>query len=146
MPQRRIYVPLDDAALAMLAARREIGPAPVSAHAVTAGQERGLATDEELLEYAALLGAAAQADDVRPAGGRRVIAAADVEEALVEEVADEGAAPTAVEIDAPIPARRIVSFHLDELPGSTDDGDLLWYDVTELDEVLRLGTGAAGAG
>ncbi len=141
MSQRRIYVPLDDAALAMLRARREIGPAPVAAHAVTGAQERGLVTDEELLEYAALLGAAAQADVVRPSGGRRVIAAADVEEALVEEV--EGEAPTQVEIDAPIPVRRVVSFHLDETPGGTDDGDLLWYDVTELEEVLRLGSGAS---
>ena len=60
------------------------------------------ASDEELLEYAALLGAAAQADGVRPAGGRRVIAAADVEAALVEEVERRGA-PTRVEVDAPMP-------------------------------------------
>lgn len=143
MPLRRIYVPLDDASLEMLRTRREIGPAPVAAHSVTAAQRGGgPPTDDETLEYAALLGAATAAAGRRTSGGRRVIAAADVEAALVEEPADPAGSPTRVEVDAPVPIRRVVSFHIDDVPGGTDDGDLLWYDVTELDEVLRLGTGA----
>jgi len=141
MTLRRIYVPLDDAALEMLRTRREIGPAPLAAHAVTDRQSRGPGTDAEELEYAALLAAAAEAAGARTAGGRRVVAAADVESALVEDGDDTGAPPSRVEVDAPVPVSRVVSFHLDEVPGGTDDGDLLWYDVTELDEVLRLGAG-----
>ena len=64
---------------------------------------------------------------------------ADVEPALVEEVADGGA--TQIEVDAPVPLRRIVSFHVDEVPGGVDDADLLWFDVTEVEEVIALATG-----
>jgi hypothetical protein len=31
-----------------------------------------------------------------------------------------------------------VSFHVDEDAGDDGMDDVLWYDVTELDEVLRL--------
>ncbi len=141
MPLIRIYVPLDEAALTMLRNRREIGPAPVQAHAVTSAHDRaGLTTDDEALEYAALLAAAAQADGMRPGAGRRVVAAADVEPALVEEVPDDDVA-TRIEVDAPVPLRRIVSFHVDEVPGGVEDADLLWYDVTEVEEVIALATG-----
>jgi hypothetical protein len=140
MPLIRVYLPLDDVGLAMLRNRREIGPAPLRAHAVaTALEHGGLGADEEAMEYAALLAAAAQADAVRPGGGRRVVVAADVEPALVEEVADGDA--TQIEVDAPVPMRRIVSFHVDEVPGGVDDADLLWYDVTEVEEVIALAMG-----
>ncbi len=143
MPLTRIYVPIDAAGLAALKTRREIGPAPVVAHAVTPDENRGASgPDEEALEYAALLAAAAQAGTIRPSGGRRVVAAADVEPALVERAVDEST-PTLVEVDAPVPLRRVVSFHVDEELGGVDDAELLWFDVTELDEVLHLVTGGA---
>jgi hypothetical protein len=37
-----------------------------------------------------------------------------------------------------LPLARVVSFHVDETAGDDGMDDLLWYDVTELDEVLRL--------
>jgi hypothetical protein len=33
---------------------------------------------------------------------------------------------------------QLVSFHVDEEPGATGTADLLWYDVTELDDVRAL--------
>jgi len=41
-------------------------------------------------------------------------------------------------VSAPVERRRIVSFHVDEEPGSTEPTDLLWYDVTELADVQAL--------
>ena len=34
--------------------------------------------------------------------------------------------------------RQVVAFHVDEEPGGTGTTDLLWYDVTELDDVRAL--------
>ena len=42
----------------------------------------------------------------------------------------------------PLERRRFVSFHVDEEPGATDVADLLWYDVTELDDVRALVAGS----
>ena len=44
--------------------------------------------------------------------------------------------PSRREVRGPVSLRRIVSLHVDEAP--TDDADLLWYDVTELEEVARI--------
>ena len=41
-------------------------------------------------------------------------------------------------VSHPVPLNRIVSLHVDETAGDQGMADLLWYDVTELDEVLRL--------
>jgi hypothetical protein len=41
-------------------------------------------------------------------------------------------------VSEPVPLRRVVAFHVDENAGDEGTSDLLWYDATELDEVLRL--------
>jgi hypothetical protein len=44
----------------------------------------------------------------------------------------------AVTVSTVVPLARVVSFHVDETAGDQGMDDLLWYDATELDEVLRL--------
>jgi hypothetical protein len=68
---------------------------------------------------------------------RRVVAAADVDPAWVS---GNGAGDSlaAVEVAQPVALARVVAFHVDETPGDEGMSDLLWYDVTELDELLRL--------
>ena len=66
---------------------------------------------------------------------KRVIVAADVDS---DWVAVEGEADSAVVVSEPVPLRRVVAFHVDENAGDEGTSDLLWYDATELDEVLRL--------
>jgi hypothetical protein len=140
MSQTRIYLPLTAAGLRALAKSRETGPAPASAYAVTARLERANSADlaEEELEHAAFSEAAEaalalQGNEV----GKRVIAAADVDPGTVEPDGSREDA-SAVTVSEPVPLRRIVSFHVDESAGDTGLDDLLWYDATELDEVLRL--------
>lgn len=136
MSQTRVYLPLTVAGLRRLAAEREAGPAPLRAFAVTDRVERALPTgDEEEWEYAALTDAAAAAALGAGPADRRVIAAADVESTSVQA---EGEADSAVILSEPVPLRRVVAFHVDENSGDEGTHDLLWYDVTELDEVLRL--------
>ncbi len=139
MPLTRVYLPLSPADLDDLAQGRAVGPAPRPAHAVTAALGRpGMGTDTEALEHAAWLAAAAEAVAAADEGRRRrVIGSADVDAATVAHptAAD---VPSRVELSAPLERRRFVSFHVDEEPGSTDAADLLWYDVTELDDVRAL--------
>ncbi|MFC7491646.1 MULTISPECIES: DUF6912 family protein [unclassified Knoellia] len=135
MPLVRVYVPLDPASLAALRRSGEVGPAPVAAHAALTPTARpGLGNDDEEREYAAWSAAAADAADRAPDGGRRVIASADVDAAVVHHGASDD---TVVELDTVIALPRIASFHIDEEPGG-DVSDLLWYDVTELDDVIAL--------
>lgn len=135
MPLVRVYLPLDPAVLSTLRQSGEVGPAPVAAHSAVAASPRpGIGNDDEEREYAAWSAAAVDAA-VRAAGGaRRVIASADVDAAMVQR-ADEG--ETAIELDSVVALPRIASFHIDEEPGG-DVSDLLWYDVTELDDVIAL--------
>lgn len=138
MPLTRIYVPLTAAGLRQLADTGRID-GPVAAHAVTPALERAHPADrlEEELEFVALTEAAAAAR-ARAGGTRRVIGAADVDSAAVTaRPGGDGGPPGAVEVAEPVPVRRFASFHVDETAGG-DDEDLLWYDVTELDEVRRL--------
>jgi hypothetical protein len=125
MPLARAYLPatLDD--LDTLAATRSL---PVtSGVAVAPGAP-------ELMEHLAWVAAAERAAEV--AGeGRRVVVSADVDTAAVTPA--PGAEPTAVTLVTPVPLKRVVSLHVDEEPGS-GLGDLLWYDVTELDQVRAL--------
>ncbi len=98
----------------------------------------GLVTDEEELEHAAWVAAAEEA--IAPAGTaprRRVVAAADVDAAIVVHPTSPDV-PSRVEVSAPVERRRIVSFHVDEEPGCSEPTDLLWYDVTELAAVRAL--------
>jgi hypothetical protein len=134
--QTRIYLPLDRTGLRRLAADRQLGPAPLRAFAVTDRVERAVPDgDEELWEYAALAEAAAAAGDSVGPGHKRVVAAADVEPAWVNV---EGDSDAAVVVREPVPLARFVAFHVDESAGDEGTSDLLWYDATELDEVLRL--------
>ena len=136
MSQTRIYLPLDAKGVRRLAADREVGPAPLPAFAVTDRVERARPDgDEEEWEYAALTDAAAAAGAVVGPAHKRVVAAADVDP---DWVTVEGEADSAVRVAEPVPLRRVVAFHVDENAGDEGTSDLLWYDATELDEVLRL--------
>lgn len=130
MPQTRIYLPLTADALRQLRHDKQL-TAPVTAYAVVETPAR--VRDLEEAEYAAWLAAAAAARDLVGADSRRVVASADVDSPTVTALPAEHAA----EVSSPVPLRAIASFHVDETPGG-DDADLLWYDVTELDEVARL--------
>lgn len=138
MTQTRIYVPLDADGVRRLAADRAVGDVPVAAFAVTERLERMLPSgDEEEWEYAALTDAFDVADEQRGArDAKRVVLAADVDPTWVTSRA--GDQLSAVQVSEPLPLSRVVSFHVDETAGDDGMEDLLWYDVTELDEVLRL--------
>ena len=138
MTQTRIYVPLDADAVRRLAADREVASTPVEAFAVTERLERMLpAGDEEEWEYAALTEAFEVAGERRgPDDSKRVVLAADVDPTWVTSRA--GDQLSAVQVSEPLPLSRVVSVHVDESAGDEGMDDLLWYDVTELDEVLRL--------
>lgn len=139
MTQTRVYLPLTGADVRALRTAGRLA-SPIRAHAVTPALEREHPPSslEEELEYDALCDAAAVASELAPTGTRRVIAAADVESVRVAAPArgDEGVS-SAVEVTGVVELGRIASFHVDERPGGNDE-DLLWYDVTELDEVIRL--------
>jgi hypothetical protein len=139
MTQTRIYLPMTPDDVRRLADERVVGPSPLPAYAVTQRLERSSSPDlvEEELEYAALSEAAERAARLQGATvTKRVVAAADVDPAWVRGVEDDGLA--AVEVTEPVPLRLVVSFHVDETAGDQGLEDLLWYDATELDEVLRL--------
>jgi hypothetical protein len=139
MTQTRIYVPLLPDAVRRLAADREIGPAPVAAFGVTERVERADPTGlEEEWEYAALTEAAEAAALLQGTSvAKRIIAAADVDPGTVS---SDGTRESiaAVAVAGPVSLRQVVSFHVDEEAGDQGTEALLWYDVTELDEVLRL--------
>lgn len=89
--------------------------------------------DEEDLEFEAMCQALDAAREL--GGGRRVVAAAD---AGAPKEAGEGALLGGA--FAP-PLTDVVSFHVEEREGESGTGydDLLWYDVTELADLLRSG-------
>lgn len=143
MPVVRIYVPLGGAMLRGLAGTGFLAAgadAPVAVFAVTAAlAEQAPTLDEEELEYAAFADAVAAAASRRedPADPRLVLAA----DADPEAVRPGAGAPSAVELVDTLPISRIASFHVDEAEPSAarEEADtLLWYDVTELGEVVRF--------
>jgi hypothetical protein len=139
MTQTRVYLPLTADGVRRLAAERRLEPAPLQACAVTQRLERSAPSDssEEELEYEALAEAVEQAAALQGSTvAKRVVAAADVDPSWVRRTDADGLA--AVEVTQPVPLRLIVSFHVDETAGDQGMEDLLWYDATELDEVLRL--------
>lgn len=141
MTQTRIYVPLGATSVRRLAQSRSLASEVIGAFAVTERLERSLpGADEEQWEYAALCHAVEAAGALRESEtDKRVVAAADVDASAVSPRAGEsGVAVSAVEVAGPLPLERVVSFHLDEEPGADGVDDLLWYDVTELDDVVRL--------
>ena len=139
MTQTRIYVALLPDSLRRLAAEREIGPAPVAAFGVTERLERADPTGlEEEWEYAALTEAAEAAAVLQGTTvAKRVVAAADVDPGTVTSDGTRDSL-AAVTVSSAVSLRQVVSFHVDEEAGDQGMEDLLWYDATELDEVLRL--------
>lgn len=141
MPAVRVYIPLSAGALRALAERRAVGGGDgdrVVAYAVTPGLEAAHPGEGvEELEYLAFCDAAAAATTLREApGDRRVIVAADADP---EWLVDSDGGTAAVGLVRELPLTRIASFHVDD-PAAMAAGDesadeLLWYDVTELDEV-----------
>ncbi|GAB2676075.1 DUF6912 family protein [Thalassiella azotivora] len=163
----RVYLPTTLTALARAHAdgRFEAHPG-VGAHAVTPALREWFAEadDVEELEYAALLDAAESSLAVLAQDGaaprRRVVLAAEVDDALVHPQAREVA--SAVRLSGPVPLADVVSVHVDELDAQqavaaavealpaaragdedarfTVDGadghDLLWYDVTEIPDLV----------
>lgn len=113
----RIYLPATSRVLRALADGGEIGPAPVTAFAVTPGvREWYVDEDAEELEYAAA-GQAARASlrlvDADPAAARRrAVVAADVADGsvTVRDDLDRGA----VHVAAPVPRSALASLHVDD--------------------------------
>jgi hypothetical protein len=148
MPVVRIYVPIGGRELDDLAEKGGLDaarPTPRDAYAVTdALRSRAAGLDLEDLEYAAFSDAVAASAGARSApADRRVVAAADADPTWI--VAGEGGPDSSVQLVFPLPFSRIASFHVDENAGAVtggpadDDADeMLWYDVTELDDVRGL--------
>lgn len=136
-----------------------LGLRPPAAHAVTPGLRAALPDeDAEGLEFVAML-AAADASvlmlaDHPEAPRRRVVVVAEVPGPPARPL--PGGLPSAVEPPAVVPWSAVVSLHVDEEGAIADvaaaaagdeeagdraaERDLLWYDVSELDEVRRLTT------
>jgi len=110
----RIYVPLTVAGLAALHTTGRITPAPVAAHAVTPALRHGWAdADDEELEYAVLMAAAYDsllliADS--HGEPRRIVVAADVDDALVTAGDDE----TAVTVSSEVGISQCTAVHIDD--------------------------------
>lgn len=149
MPAVRVYVPAGRAELDEFATTGVLsaGPGtPREAYAVTPGLARvGGGHDLETLEYSAFCDAVEAAGRRRGAAGdRRVVVAADADRDWV--VPREGTPISRIVLTGGLPLSRVASFHIDEEAGAGDPSlgasdaadDLLWYDVTEFDEVRGL--------
>jgi CRP-like cAMP-binding protein len=140
MTVTRIYVPLNASMLRSLDRDRTLGDAPFLAHAVTpALRADAIGAGQDQWEYAALSDAVRSSAALLTAGeSRRVVAAADVESEVVGS-AGPGTSidESAVFISEPVALNRIASFHVDG-DNSSEDDELLWYDVTELPAILAL--------
>jgi Family of unknown function (DUF6912) len=140
MTVTRIYVPLNASGLRSLDKDRALAEAPFLAYAVTEALKAatvGVGQDE--WEYAALSDAVRSSAALLTSGEtRRIVAAADVESEVVGS-AGPGTSidESAVFISEPVALNRIASFHVDGDDSSEDD-ELLWYDVTELPAILAL--------
>ena len=136
------------------------------AHAVTpAVREWYVEGDQEELEYSALIDAAESSLEIlrqdTSAPRRRVVIAADVPDGTVNPASTRDDR-SAVTIEAPVPLSTVVSIHVDEkeaeqtisdaigaleraragdddaqfLLDEAEARDLLWYDVSEIDELI----------
>ncbi|WP_026403046.1 DUF6912 family protein [Actinomadura rifamycini] len=125
----RVYLPSTLALLAGVHASREIGPAPLAAHAVTpALREWYAGGDTEELEYAALTAAARTslrllaADPSAPR--RRVVLAAEMPDRAVEwgrgGAAIDDDDPSLVRLVSPVPWKKIASGHVDDADAEAD--------------------------
>ena len=111
----RIYLPATSTTLRQLSDTSTIGPAPLTAFAVTPGlREWYLDDDIEELEYAATLEAARASlrlIDLDPhAARRRVVIACDVSAVEVRDDLDRGV----VRVNAPIALAEVASLHVDD--------------------------------
>lgn len=160
----RVYVP---ATVAMLARLREQGLAVDEAHAVTPELREWYAEgDEEELEYVAFTRAAQdallllRADPAAPR--RRVVVSVDLPAPSVGRVGGE-LGSSLVRLSGPVPVKTVAAIHVDGAEAVEDvaaaaevvadaragdpdaqftvdgaeDHELEWYDVTELDLLLR---------
>jgi len=135
----RIYIPLNASGLLSLSTDGAIQAAPLPAHAVTqAMRDSAPNAAQDEWEYAALNDAAQTSGALLTSGeSRRIVAAADVSSDLVGPAEpDDRDVESAVSISETVALNRIASFHVDG--DVSEDGDLLWYDVTELPVVLAL--------
>ncbi|NHC43714.1 DUF6912 family protein [Motilibacter aurantiacus] len=161
----RVYLPSTLAALARLAAERELGPAPLAAYAVTPALREWYAEgDLEELEYAASDAAAAASLELLAAEQaprlRRVVVAADVPDSAVRP--DAGLGRAGVRVAEAVPLARVASVHVDDAEAEADvraalealpaaragDEDaaftveqvegheLLWYATQEIEDLL----------
>jgi len=161
----RIYLPATSAGLRGLLDDGQLGPAPLTAFAVTPGlREWYLDDDLEALEYAALSEAARASlrlvDADPTAARRRVVVALDAPEVQVElrDDLDRGV----VRLALPVTAAQVASVHVDDSDAETavaaaaaaitaadlgdegaqekvDDADgfeLSWYAPQELEQLL----------
>ncbi|MFC9969571.1 DUF6912 family protein [Spirillospora sp. NPDC127200] len=160
----RVYLPATLPGLAAVHSAREVGPAPLAAHAVTPALREWYAEgDQEELEYAALTAAAR--DSLRllaadpKALPRRVVLAAEVPDEAVSW--EHGEDRSLVRVAAAVPWKRIASGHVDDEAAEDDvraaaaalaaadagdedarftvDGaeghELLWYATQELGDL-----------
>jgi hypothetical protein len=135
----RIYIPLNAAGLSSLSTHGAVQGAPFVAYAVTeALRASAPSAGQEELEYAALNDAAHASAALLTAGEtRRIVAAGDVTSDVVGSPAPSDCVfESAVTISDSVALSRIASVHVDG--DSSQDDDLLWYDVTELPVVLDL--------
>ncbi len=151
MPVVRVYVPVgrDDLEHLVASGVLAAGPGtPREGYAVTSGlEESAVGHDLDDLEYAAFSDAVAASGRRRSTpSDRRVVVSADAAPEWV--VPREGEPVTRVVLMADLPLARIASFHIDEDAGASgaageavgegEADDLLWYDVTEFDDVREL--------
>ncbi|HEV3289793.1 MAG TPA: hypothetical protein VG123_12430 [Streptosporangiaceae bacterium] len=122
----RVYLPATVSMLDSVLHDAEIGPAPITAFAVTPALRESYATgDLEELEYVAMMHAARAslrlllADPAAPR--RRVVLAADVPDDQVDAKGgfDE---PTLVQLAVPVPLARVASGHVDDVAAVADIG------------------------
>ncbi|MEV8522552.1 MULTISPECIES: DUF6912 family protein [unclassified Streptomyces] len=117
----RVYVPLTISGLATAHGAGELGPAPLTAYAVTPGLREWYVSDDiEELEYAALSRAAAAS--LRLLAGepgtarRRVVIAADVPDGTASADPDRGLDASSlgeVRITAPVALAKAAAVHVD---------------------------------
>jgi NTE family protein len=135
----RIYIPLNASGLRSLGTHGVVAEAPFVAHAVTESLKAcapNAGPDE--WEYFALTDAAETSGAMlTPGESRRIVAAADVASDLVRSAAPaDSTVESAVSISGTVDLKRIASLHVDD--DDSDEGALMWYDVTELPVVLDL--------
>lgn len=156
----RVYLGTTYAGLRELHRSGILGPAPLSAHAVTPALRESYAEgDAEELEYVALTAAALDSLRLLAAGAgesaRRVVVVADVAD---EAVLSRSGGASAVEVGADVPLGKVDALHVDDpavatlvaaavaaLIAGDDSGaavedaqalDLMWFATQELPALL----------